>query len=131
MTDNLAALFATEPPDGTTLVAWTDGVPDVVWRDDNEAVLSAAPDGEWWWSNTKSVRPMTLAKVLEGAERVAVAVPPEYSGLALANRDAVRAWGEALINLPCRRCKETIREGEKVAILATYPTTTVCEGCVK
>lgn len=79
-TDNLADLFAVDPPDGTTLVAWTDGVPDVVWRDDNEAVLMGVPDEQCWWSNTKSAKPMTLAAALEGAERVKVAVPLEKAG---------------------------------------------------
>lgn len=86
MTDNLAALFAAEPPDGTVLVAWRDDVPFVLERDDNAAKESSKcslADGHRWWDPGVAA-PMTFAQALGGATRVQAVVPIERSGLALA-----------------------------------------------
>jgi len=87
MTDNLANLFANEPPDSTALVAWRDGVPEVLQRDDGAADEVGAGVGEHWWSTSK-VKPMTLQVALDGAERVDAVVPLEQSRLVVAEQVA-------------------------------------------
>ena len=85
MTDNLAARFATEPPDGTVLVAWRDDVPFVLERDDNaakELSEQSLADGHRWW-DTGVAAPMTFTQALDGATRVEAVVPLERSGLDL------------------------------------------------